>query len=338
MQPLNINGRNTTAHSIDIYTIIPILPLYLINELGAHLTYRDLWNMSLVNKEFYVFIRRGIVNINQLNAADCSIGTTILSSNPIAAFSRLQTLNISENFLDRFSFLPLVKLPFLKKLDISGNRAQLPTEGLLAKLTGLDTLIISNNFLYLSHLTQIMALSKLSHLEIAFNRASTLLPFGSLDFMTTLKTLNLSGNYIRSATLTRLSTLPILATLDLSLSILEHNTRHFLSFLTSLNSLNISATGLRTDFPTLSSLTKLESLDISYNQLNDNGLIALGIPFSVRKLNAKQSLLTDLSLEYLLQLKRLVQVSLEGNAITQLALEEFNDNKFHQENGLKRKR
>ncbi|RVX13499.1 Leucine-rich repeat receptor protein kinase MSP1 [Vitis vinifera] len=134
------------------------------------------------------------VSGNQFNAAQ-----TVKGSENILKLKRLETLDLSDNSLNRSMLRVLSKLPSLRNLKLSDNGLQgpFPAEGILSKalkLKKLKTLDLDANHFEVSIFQSLAALPSLRNLMLSSNALEGPFPTKELAIFKDLETLDLSYN------------------------------------------------------------------------------------------------------------------------------------------------
>jgi len=225
--------------------------------------------------------------------------------------SRLQTLDVSRNFLSSVSHI--VKLESLTSLNLARNQltevpqalgylASLVTLNLshnflsslprsIGELATLESLDISHNYIASLDDVNIARLPSITYLDLSYNRLSTL-PFDRLMLSSTLKTFRYHHNAISQElqlVLQSYYTQPL--TLDLSNLALSSLPKEIL-LLTRLESLSLRNNRFTLLPSEIGSLTTLTSLDLSFNKLTD-------LPLFLRRLTRLKNLELEETKNYL---------------------------------------
>jgi Ran GTPase-activating protein (RanGAP) involved in mRNA processing and transport len=240
----------------------------------------------------------GLLRLNISRTHMGHISLKIMSKS-IMCMTKLEYLNISSNWTGENSqddlALILQSLPNLKDLDLSYSEIGTTKMNVLApvicSLTKLTTLNLSSNEIggYFETDNPIFNIPTLECLDISLNNitskgASSLAK--SLEKMTLLKELSLRSNEIGTEGCVFLSS-PIkkmkrLTTLDIGYNIESDLTPliYSLSSLPSLTSLNMSCNERMSDMNALGGLSNLLYLNISDNNLGEEGATDLSLPLS----------------------------------------------------------
>ncbi|WP_428661956.1 leucine-rich repeat domain-containing protein [Runella sp.] len=173
----------------------------------------------------------------------------------LSQFPRLQTLDLSSNQIEDYSFL--VRLIQLQNLILTSNRIE--NIGFLQNLTHLQTLNLSYN--QIKNIEYLERLTQLQTLNLVYNQIEDT---GSLGKLTQLRILNLSSN--RTENTQFLEKLTQLQTLDLSYNQIKDI--HFSEKLTQLQTLDLSYNKIK-DIHIPDTLTQLQSLNVNNNQIKD---------------------------------------------------------------------
>ncbi|RVW85248.1 LRR receptor-like serine/threonine-protein kinase FLS2 [Vitis vinifera] len=162
------------------------------------------------------------VSGNQFNAAQ-----TVKGSENILKLKRLETLDLSDNSLNRSMLRVLSKLPSLRNLKLSDNGLQgpFPAEGIIRNFNNLEMLDLSANLFDASAPMQdsrrLSKLKKLKTLDLDANHFEVSI-FQSLAALPSLRNLMLSSNALEGPFPTKeLAIFKDLETLDLSYNSLE---------------------------------------------------------------------------------------------------------------------
>ncbi|XVF29494.1 hypothetical protein REPUB_Repub15cG0125700 [Reevesia pubescens] len=260
-----------------------------------------------------------------------------LNASLFLPFAELRSLVLVGNHIvgcvENEGFGKLSKLRHLEMLDLSYNYFNDSTLSSLTKISSLKSLNLAGNYLTGSnHPEGFGKLSKLRHLEmldLSYNyfNDSTL---SSLTKISSLKSLNLAGNYLTGSNhpegFGKLSKLRHLEMLDLSYNYFNDSTLSSLTKISSLKSLNLAGNYLtgsnhpEDHFKWLSRLSDLETLDLSDNNLTNNFLLHLGGLSSLRTLILSENKLKGMVhiQEYFYNLTNLKKLDLSYNQIESL--------------------
>ncbi len=203
-----------------------------------------------------------IVNIADDSFSDFSVLTTLdldvnhinaLSEGTFSGLSQLTTLSLFHNQISVLNEGMFNGSSQLTRLDLSGNHINALSEGVFSGLSQLTSLFLNGN--------QINALSK-----------------GAFSGSSQLTTLSLFDNQISVLSEGIFSGLSQLTSLDLSLNIIRVLSEGVFSGLSQLTSLILSDNQLNDT--TIQNLTQnfpyqLNTLDVRYNQIGNDGMLAL---------------------------------------------------------------
>ena len=240
----------------------------------------------------------GLLRLNMSGTCMGHISLNIISKS-IMCMTKLEYLNLSSNWTgedskDDFALM-LQSLPALTDLDLSYSEIGSEKMNVLSPiicngLTKLKRLNLSCNELgkYFETPNSVLTISTLEFLNISLNNisskgASSLAK--SLETMTSLKELNLRSNVGTEGCVllsSPIKKMKMLTTLDIGYNIESDLTPLILSLysLPSLTSLNMSCNERMSDIHALRGLSNLLSLNISDNNLGEEGATDLSLPLS----------------------------------------------------------
>lgn len=311
---------------------LPSLHVYLILEFSQYLSYADLRAMSIVCRDFYNFVKSGIFCVRFLNASKSKIGETI-SSVFISRLSDLIGLDLSNNFMRVETLKPILLLTQLRKLNLSSSLVEL--EGDWSALKKLEILNLSKNFIKIQNLTTLRVLESVTELDISGNNSLIKLPSDAITSLTKLEILNISKNPLGQSTIEVISLCMSLRCLDISECWIGLDGALSLGGLTNLESLKMRKTALIATGVCFSRLTKLSLLEVAGNGIYTTGLTQLAMPLSLTCVDLARTKMEDASLIHLTHLTNLREINLEGNEISDTALQEFAKLKPFQKSGLR---
>jgi hypothetical protein len=240
----------------------------------------------------------GLLRLNMSGTHMGHISLNIISKS-IMCMTKLEYLNLGsnwtgENSQDDFALM-LQSLPVLTDLDLSyseiGSEKMNVLAPVISSRTKLKSLNLSGNELgkYFQTPNSVLTIPTLEFLNISLNSITSKGSSGlaeSLETMTSLKELRLRNNEIGTEGGVLLS-LPIkkmkmLTTLDIGYNLESDLTPLILSLssLPSLTSLNMSCNERMSDIHALGGLSNLLSLNISDNNLGEEGATDLSLPLS----------------------------------------------------------
>ncbi|WCJ42109.1 receptor like protein 1 [Euphorbia peplus] len=191
-------------------------------------------------------------------------------------FHELQTLNLQSNVIvgsiHSQGFGGLSRLENLESLDLSGNSFDDSSLSSIGNISSLKSLYLNNTGLNsIDDIQGLLRLENLEHLDLSDNSFDSSI-FSFISGLSSLKSLGLQNQEFTGSTvnITGLKPLENLEHLDLSDNSLDINIFSFISGLSSLKSLQLRSISLSEtihskDLARLTSLKKLESLDLSWN-------------------------------------------------------------------------
>ena len=273
---------------------ITTLHSYILNEYWPQLK-----TLSLKNN----FVRH--VESSQESNFKCSLNYFDLSNNQINSLPpkmlhkchNLKTVNMANNTLTVLDSGFFDNLKRLERLDLSGNRLATLTGRQTRDLINLVTLDLSNNQISLlveSSMTFESMASTLQILKLNNNRLKTI-EAKVFNSLANLKELDLSYNELALIDKQTLNGLTRLTHLVLAQNDINSLHEEAFNFVPEILVLDLSHNKLRQSPGALKSLTKLQTLDLSFNGLED---------------------LTDASF---LELSTLWRLQLNGNSISNIS-------------------
>ena len=231
----------------------------------------------------------------------------------------LESLTISHHISDK-GLAYIAELPDLKHLSVSDDRKNKITDHgleMLSKRKSLESLSIQGRGITDAGISRLVELKKLKHLSLQGSPLLTDKCMKSLTQLKSLSHLELLSDNITVSGLNQLNSLPGLKKLDvrnitqdcsgLDLSGLKN--LEIITLITGKNSASLSDE----DMAWLSHLKKVKWLQGIRGHIGDEGMARLAGLTSMERLNIQGSEMTDLSLSYLSNMKKLNNLTILGN-------------------------
>ncbi|PRP83471.1 CLL4A clavata1-like receptor S/T protein kinase protein [Planoprotostelium fungivorum] len=295
---------------VTAYTLDSSLPIFL--------TYID-----LSYNQFY-----GTPNLQQNQLSYTGLLTVILSNNKLSGnaintftyFPSIQDLDLSNNLITGAIPSSLGSLIALTHLNLSSTLLNGKISSIaISRLSSLEVLDLHNNTLAADDLSWIGGMSRLQYADLSYNRFTGSLPPAS--GLIQLKTFDLSNNQVRG-TVDGYCNIKTLNQFIVNNNLLNGTV---CSFIGDITTLNLSQNLFSGDISFLSSMTSLQSVDISSNQFSRQlpSLTRLG---KLANANFSRNLLVG-TIPSLSDLSTLVSIDLSHN--------QFNDTlpQFTESNG-----
>ncbi|KAJ1368132.1 hypothetical protein KIN20_029201 [Parelaphostrongylus tenuis] len=189
----------------------------------------------------------------------------------IKNLSQLETLDLSNNKIERINAAVLKGMEELRYLDLSGNFINYIESGSFEPLKKVETLIIGeHNYINDTFIDAISSLKSLKTLDLS--RADGIFepPVELFDALTQLKVLKLSGCSIPSLEPGTFSSLRNLTQLDLRVNLIENISVYAFDGLSSLTRLSLAGNYIRNiEKDMWAGLDSLEELDLGWNEIRE---------------------------------------------------------------------
>ena len=304
---------------------ITTLHSYILNEYWPQLK-----TLSLKNN----FVRH--VESSQESNFKCSLNYFDLSNNQINSLPAkmlhkchsLKTVNMANNTLTVLDSGFFDNLKRLERLDLSGNRLATLTGRQTRDLINLVTLDLSNNQISLlveSSMTFESMASTLQILKLNNNRLKTI-EAKVFTSLANLKELDLSYNELALIDKQTLNGLTRLTHLVLAQNDINSLHEEAFNFVPEILVLDLSHNKLRQSPGALKSLTKLQTLDLSFNGLEDLTEASFLELSTLWRLQLNGNSISNISKSLLTQLHSLQILDLSSNIITEVQSGSFDAN------------
>ncbi|CAA0813218.1 disease resistance family protein / LRR family protein [Striga hermonthica] len=256
-------------------------------------------NLDTLDLSSNSFVSEWIFRLANLNFLDLSVNSFEGPIPTNANFTRLQHVNLSENYFN--STIPdwLYSCENLEFVNLGSNNLQGNISTAIENLTSLTTLVLSHNELSGEIPREIGSLCKMQRLDLSYNKLGGNISDSSFE--------NVSSCFLGS-----------LEFLDLSMNQLSGHLTHMLGSFKRLGALMLGRNSLSGVIPSnIGNLSSLQSLDMSYNRLSGNLPESVGQLFNLKGLLLHFNMLEGVVTEaHFARLSKLTVLSASGNHLT----------------------
>ena len=325
---LTSNCRLLRLEKLDLSSNeITTLHSYILNEYWPQLKTLNLKNNFVRHVESVDSVASvHKCSLNYFDLSNNQINT--LPPNMLHKCHDLKTINLANNTLTSLDTGFFDNLKRLERLDLSGNRLVTLTGRQTRDLISLVTLDLSNNQITLlveSSLTFESMASTLQILKLNNNRLKTI-EAKVFQSLANLKELDLSRNELALIDKLTLSGLSRLTHLILAHNDINSLHEEAFNYVPEILVLDLSDNKLRQSPGALKSLTKLQTLDLSFNGLDDLSNASFLNLSTLWRLQLNGNNLKNITKSLLAQLQSLQILDLSSNVISSVEIGSFDNN------------